>query len=194
VKQNPLGPFFALLFLVSAAHAQIFTKLDFRANGATEAAGLHLMLAGPDKPANPDLWEGPLTIAHRSTPCSVDASLIQSAYLSSTGRLVVVVSVSGSNTFVHFYDTATCASRWPPIKAFTQGVNVEGTLLKLAAACACEEPGKPCTCTAGAVYRLSEIAAPIYQPFASRALTRSEVGVGFSGTRRIAHPAEGAVR
>lgn len=186
------GILLLLLLTIGAANAQSFTRLTFQEGHETEAVGLRLTLAEPNKPTNPDLWEGPLTVAHGGTHCAVDDSLIQDVYLSSTGKLLVVVSISGSNTFVRLFDPLTCASRWREIKTFTHGVTVEGTHLKLAPACACEQPGKPCSCTAGLVYRLSNDSAPAYLPAQSRALTRRALGVGFTGTRRLAHPGESA--
>ena len=165
-----------------------FQKLVFQAGQETTIAGLRFRLEDPDNPSSPTLWQGPLSIASGSTSCTVDASLIRDVYLSASGKLLLVVSLSGSSTYVAFFNPATCARKWAPIKAFTQSVSVEGNQLLLLPACACEVKGQPCSCSAGRVYALQDNSPPLLQPASSRALTKSKLGIAFTGTRSFAHP------
>ena len=182
---------FCCLMLVcatQAADAQSFTKLSFQPGQDITASGYRLRLEEPDNPSKPTLWQGPLTVTHGTTQCKVDASLIRDAYLSPTAKLLVVVSISGSNTFVQFFRSENCTRAWPQIKAFTEGIKIEGTRLTVLPACECPVPDKPCSCSAGAVYRVSDNQPPRRLTTESNALNRRRLGQAFTGTKTLAHP------
>ncbi len=168
------------------AHSQTFTRLAFQDGKDTKVVGLCLQLHEPDDPAKPTLWQGPLSIAGSSGSCNIAASLISSVFLSSTGRLAVLVSVSGSKTTVGFFNTHTCAGKWPPVTAFSSGVFIQRNLLELHPACEAAKIGY--SCSAASVYRLSDSSAPVRLAADSLALTKEIFGVAFTGSRIFEHP------
>ena len=183
----------SLLALLAAAtscfpaHSQTFTRLSFQdGKETTAAAGLRLQLHDPDNPASPTLWQGPLSISSGSVPCEAHVSLVRDVFVSSTGKLAVVVSISGSNTFVDFFNPHTCARKWPTLSAFSGGASVDGDRLSLLPAC--EAMGRTYSCSAASVLRLRDDVPPVRLPAASRALTRRTFGIAFTGSRTLLHP------
>lgn len=185
---RPAGLLTVLCLASLAARAQGFHHLSFQTEKDTVVAGFHLRLAEPDHPAKPTLWQGPLTVAHGSSSCQVEASLIRDVYLSAGSKVLVVISVSGSSTSVEFFRAADCSQTWPRLKAATGGVKIEGNRLTMLPACECPAPGRPCSCTAGSVYTLSEDRPSRHLTAESNALNRRLLGRSFTGTMTVAHP------
>ena len=105
-------------------------------NGQDATLGAYTFhLAEPDRPDKPTAWQGPLTISSGSKSCEADVSLVTAVYASPDAPFVVVVTYSGSNTYVHFIAISNCAAKWERMKVFTEGVRVADDRLSILPAC-----------------------------------------------------------
>jgi hypothetical protein len=152
-----------------------------------------LVLLNPDDPQHPSAWEGPLKVegSGAGVSCSADVSLVSKVFSTSDGTLLVVLSHSGSLTYLQFIRTASCQEAFPRIQAFAEGVVVTGDEIKLMPACVCDapqHPNKPCLCDSAKVYNIGEGYRPVFQASKSLELTRSVLGVGFEGRRKVIGP------
>ena len=165
-----------------------FRELPMKNSGDTTFGQYVIRLAGPDNPAKPVLWEGPLAIASGSSSCTAAVSLVSAIYAAPDASFFIVLSTSGSKAIVHFIEAASCGARWPELKLSASTVRVEGK--RLAASPACESPGsnEPSLCTAARVYQIGQDAPPAYLRAESFKLTRKELGVGFTGEARVLDP------
>ena len=177
--------FFA--FGLSAA-AQTWQKVAFPDVKSGSAFGVRFELRAPDSLTNAQVWEGPLSITTGTSTCQPDASLIRSVYQSRDGHTTLVVSISGSSTFVSSFNTSSCAQQWRVIKAYTEGASIRGTRLQVLPACECPGDNKPCTCSAGSIYKLYAGKPPTLLTRESRAFTKDTLGIAFTGTRDISNP------
>ena len=170
------------------AHAQSFRSLLFHP-GQDTAVGLHeLRLEGPDRQDAPTVWEGPLRISTGKRSCEAHVSLVNAVWAAPEAKFAIVISQSGSSTFVQFIDVLSCAEKWPPVKAFTEDVKVLPNRIQIMPACACESPDAPCSCSAAQVYRIGGNRVPALLVGESRTLTRDRLGLDFVGTRKVLHP------
>jgi len=185
---RPLLAFFALLSGAGAAHSATFEKLVFRDGQDTVVGSYHLRLEGPDNPASPALWQGPLRIQNGAQVCRAPVSLISSVWAAPQSAFVIVVSESGSSTYVHFIDTSSCRPKWPRIKAFTAEVEILPTRIRILPGCSCDTADAPCSCSAAQVYRLRKGEAPAFLQQESETLTKEIVGVEFRGFRKVLYP------
>src|SRR5664280_353944 len=151
---------YVLFSLAPQEHAGGFRKLAFdnRQDATFGVYGLHL--AEPDRPDKPTAWQGPLTISSGSKSCEADVSLVTAVYASPNTPFIVVVTYSGSNTYVHFIAISSCAVKWERIKAFTEGVQVAEDRLSILPACDSGGVRSPTRCFAGRVYKLTGQLAP----------------------------------
>ena len=165
-----------------------FRQLAF-SNGPDVTLGAYTFhLAQPDRPEKPTAWEGPLTIAFESKSCAADVSLVTAVYAAPNAPFVVVVSYSGSNTYIHFVSISTCESQWETIKAYTEGVEVDDHRLSILPACDSKGETAPARCFGARVYRLDDDAAPKFLKDESFGLTKKKLGVGFTGEAKVMHP------
>jgi hypothetical protein len=170
------------------AHSQAFQRLHFHPGQDTVIGSHRLRLEGPDNPAAPTLWEGPLRIEHDTQRCAARVSLVRSVWAAPTESYAIVITDSGSNTYVQFIDTDSCAVKWPRIKAFTEGIDVLGKKIQILPGCACDSAAAPCTCSGAQVYSIRSNDAPALLEEESCALTKLRLGVEFTGTRKVLHP------
>ena len=103
-------------------------------------------------------------------------------------RLVIVITESGSSTYLHFIDPSSCAAKWPRIKAFTEDIRIPKDRIEFLPACACDTAEIPCSCSAAQVYSMKVDSAPVLLEQESRALTKLQLGVEFTGDRKVLHP------
>ena len=183
----------ALLFPAPQQDAVGFRQLVFTDSGAT-LGDYSFRLAEPDRPERPTAWQGPLTIASGAKSCKADVSLVTAVYGAAAMPFVVVVTYSGSNTYVHFIKTADCAKRWPSLKAFTEGVRVSGDRLSMLPACDGAGDPFPARCFAGRVYQLTAATKPQFLRNESVQLTRQTLGVAFTGEAMVSHPKSARAR
>src|SRR4051812_26610558 len=179
-----------LASLQIAAFAQPggFGQLQMQNGKETPYERYSLRLGAPDNPRNPSLWEGPLTISHGNTSCTVDVSLVTAVYAASGRGFLVVLATSGSNAIARFIDLASCASRWPLIKRPAGAVTVAGDRLPFFPACEGGGKNAPALCTAARVYRMQNDAPPAYLRSESYKLTAKDLGVAFAGEAKIMDP------
>jgi hypothetical protein len=179
---------YSLLFVAPQQPGGGFQQLAFTAANATSFGDYSFRLAEPNNVEKPTAWEGPLTISSAGKSCDADISLVTAVYASTEVRFVVVVTYSGSNTYVHFIATSNCASKWKTIKAFTEGVRVADDRLSILPACDSAGDNSPIRCFSGRVYKLTSGTSPVLLRNESFRLTKDELGVGFTGQARVAHP------
>lgn len=176
------------LAFASPVRSKTFEKLRFRDGADTVVGSLYLRLSGPDDPANPTLWQGPLRITRNGKSCEARVSLVSAVWVASESVPAIVVTENGSITYVQFVDTSSCAQKWPRIKAFTEDVRVLPDRLEILPGCTCDKTEAPCSCSAARVYKLQVDRAPTLLAQASRRLTKQVLGVEFSGNRNVLHP------
>jgi hypothetical protein len=156
-------------------------------NHSTARVGnLELTLDNPDDPERPTMWEGPVRIRGTSGTCEAAPSLVTKVLIDSTAQTLVIISASGSRTFVDFVATATCRPRWPRMEVATDGISVAGDRLTILSAC--EENGARARCTSARIYELRPYVAPRLLEPESRQLTKINVGVEFSGEAWVVSP------
>ncbi|MGC4085941.1 MAG: hypothetical protein QM736_28390 [Vicinamibacterales bacterium] len=184
----------AALIVTLACDAPSAQPADYRlepvafTSSIARVRGLELTLDDPDHPQRPTMWEGPLHIRSAATGRSCDAhpSLIAKVFLDSLAQTVVVVSVSGSRTFVDFVATDTCRERWPRLDAATDGITAAGDRLTILPSC--ESDGTRARCSSGRVYEMQPAAAPRLLDSESRQLTKTRLGVEFTGQAWVDAP------
>ncbi len=81
----------------------------------------HLQLEGPDNASSPSLWQGPLRISRAARSCSAHVSLVSAVWAAPHIGFLIVITESGSSTYVHFIDLATCLPKW---QRLDKGVSV----------------------------------------------------------------------
>lgn len=152
--------------------------------------GKKLSLHEPDNPKQPTAWQGPLGIEDQRTraSCQADVSLITAAYGGEDAKTIIVVTYSGSLTYVRFLDLDTCKESYRTIKAYTEGVQVTGDRLTIQAGCECPGQGRACSCSAAQVFALDSHQRPTQKEQESLDLTRRALGVAFQGTRNVFDP------
>ena len=165
-----------------------FRQLAFDNTQVARLGAYSFHLAEPDRPGKPTAWQGPLTISANTKSCTADVSLVTAVYASPDSPLVVVVTYSGSNTYVHFIGIADCSAKWEPMKAFTDGVRVVADRLSILPACEGAGLRSPTRCFAARAYKLSGEAPPELLQDESFNLTRQTLGVGFTGEAMVVHP------
>ncbi len=155
------------------------------------AGKYRLVLHEPDAPVEPTSWESPLTVINTRTGFRFDTtvSAIEAVFLV-PGRslLVVVAGGDGARATVSFVDPATGRDRFPMLAAISDGTTVEGNRIIFDAAVERAAPDGVSRCHAARVYRFDGIHPPVLNPAASLALTVKQIGVGFTGSRRVAFP------
>ena len=165
----------------SAPYGFEAVRFEPGSEGRASVGMLELVLRNPDNPERPTAWEGPLELrrTQSGTPCEAEPSLITHVYLDTATAVALVVSYSGSMTFLDFIDTSSCQSKWPQIGAATKGVTVSGDRVSLSPVC--ETDGSRSRCSAGQVFRLAPDQPPARLEEESRELTRAQLGVDFTG-------------
>jgi hypothetical protein len=179
---------YSLLFVAPQQQGGGFQQLVFTAANATTFGDYSFRLAEPNHVEKPTAWQGPLTISSAGKSCEADVSLVTAVYASAEAPFVVIVTYSGSNTYVHFIATSNCKTKWKTIKAFTEGVRVADDRLSILPACDSAGDNSPTRCFSGRVYMLTSATAPVLLLNESFSLTRDKLGVGFTGQARVAHP------
>ena len=114
----------ALYVLSSLAPQELaggFRQLAFDNRQVARLGAYSFHLEEPDRPDKPRAWQGPLTISSTDKSCEADVSLVTAVYASPDAPFVVVVTYSGSSTYVHFITISSCAAKWERMKAFTDG-------------------------------------------------------------------------
>jgi hypothetical protein len=152
-----------------------------------DSGGVHMILHAPDAATKPSAWEGPLELRRGDAPsCKADVSLIRRVFIDSLSDVAVVLSYSGSRTFIDFIDTQTCQAKWPRVEAVTERVDVAGDHISIHPAC----EGSPARarCHAASVLLVSPDAAPAEQVDRSRKLTQTILNVEFTGMAWVAFP------
>ena len=179
---------YSVLFVAPQQHDGGFQQLAFTTAHDPTFGAYTFHLAEPDHPDKPTAWQGPLTISSAGKSCEADVSLVTAVYASTEAPFVVVVTYSGSNTYVQFITAANCKAKWKTIKAFTEGVQVADDRLSILPACDSAGDNSPTRCFSGRVYKLSSTTAPALLRDESFCLTRDKLGVGFTGQAKVAHP------
>ncbi len=179
---------YSLLFVAPQQPGGGFQQLVFTAANAITFGDHSFRLAEPNNAEKPTAWQGPLTISSAGKSCEADVSLVTAVYASTEVPFLVVVTYSGSNTYVHFVATQNCKTKWKTIKAFTEGVRVADDRLSILPACDSAGDNSPTRCFSGRVYKLTSAAAPVLLRNESFRLTKDKLGVGFTGQARVAHP------
>src|SRR5450759_3331049 len=150
---------YVLFALAPQEHAGGFRQLAFDNSQIARFGAYSFHLAEPDRPDAPTTWQGPLTISADGKSCAADVSLVKAVYASPDAPFLVVVTYSGSNTYVHFINIASCDAKWEPIKVFTEGVRVADDHLSTLPACDSAGLRSPTHCFAARVYKLTSEAA-----------------------------------
>lgn len=148
---------------------------------------LKLRLAQPDHADHPTAWEGPLEIEQGSASCQSDVSLVTAVYASPDIPVVLVVSYSGSLTYVDFIDKS-CKHAWAQIKAFTEGIQVSDDRLTVLPGCEGSGAKGLAQCSSAQVYKFDGNSQPKLDQTESLALTKKIIGVEFEGSNKILHP------
>lgn len=177
-----------VIFFNGTGSSDGFRPLVFHDQQPTVFGPHSFRLAGPDQPDKPTAWQGPLTIATGEKSCEADVSLVTAVYASLESPYVIVVTYSGSSTYIHFVSVATCTTQWNTNKVFTSSVQVRDDQLSVLPACESSAADAPALCSSGRVYKLSEDSAPVLLKKASIQLTKKNLGVGFFGQAKVAHP------
>jgi hypothetical protein len=177
-----------LLAVAAQTEAAGFRRLEMINGKDTRLGSLGFRLSNPDDADKPTAWEGPLTISQGGKSCTADISLVTDVYASSERSYAIVVSYSGSNTFVDFINVSTCAPKWPELKAFTADLRVKGDRLSMLPGCEAGGDKLPAACSSAHVYELSSDTAPRLLKEESYKLTLQTLGVGFSGEAKVAYP------
>ena len=174
--------------LTYAYEAVRFAPSPDRKDSVATVDSLSLVLSEPDNVERPSAWEGPLRVRHVDSgrSCEAESSLITQVYLDNRRSVALVVSYSGSVTFVDFVDVDTCGVKWPRIEGFTERVVVNGDRVSIHPGC--EGTGARSKCTAGRVFRLDAVNPPVILDDESRTLTKSVIGVEFTGQRWVENP------
>ncbi|HMD21044.1 MAG TPA: hypothetical protein VKH40_12015, partial [Alloacidobacterium sp.] len=165
-----------------------FQPLVFHDQQMTVLGSRSFGLAGPDQPDKPMAWQGPLTIATGEKSCDAGVSLVTAVYASLASPYVIVITYSGSSTYVHFVATSTCTTQWNTYKVFTNGVQVRDDRLSVLPACERPSANAASLCSSARVYRLSIDSAPVLLKKESLQLTGEKLGVSFFGQAKVIHP------
>ena len=185
---------YVLFSLAAQEHAGGFRQLAFD-NGKDATFGAYSFhLAEPDRPDKPTAWQGPLTISSGGKSCEANVSLVTAVYASPDAPFLIVVTYSGSNTYVHFIASSSCAAKWERMKVFTEGVRVADDRLSILPACDSAGMRSPTHCFAARVYKLTNEAAPELLKDESFSLTKETLGVGFTGEAKVVHPKSSRAR
>jgi hypothetical protein len=179
---------FSLLLYFTSPESGGFQRLVFHDQQATVLGSHSFRLAGPDQPDKPTAWQGPLTITSGEKSCDADVSLVTAVYGSPESPYVIVITYSGSSSYVHFVTIASCAKQWNTYKFFTNGIHVRNDRLSILPACESPATDSASQCSSGRIYKLSNDAAPVLLKKESVQLTRKSLGVGFLGKAKVAHP------
>jgi hypothetical protein len=153
-------------------------------------------LLNADDAQEPTAWEGPLRIQSTvsNTSCEVGVSLITAVYSAPGAEAAVVVTYSGSLTYVHFIGLKSCKELSATIRAFTEGVEVSGRRLTIQPGCESAGAKLPSTCSAAQVFELDKSDRPQLLEKESLELTQRVVGVAFQGTKKVKDPKSPAAR
>jgi len=171
-----------------AYEAARFEPSADKRNSVTTVGSVNLVLNGPDDIEKPSAWEGPLQVRHSDSgrSCEAAPSLITQVYVDTPRSVALVVSYSGSTTFLDFIQLDTCGAKWPRVEGFTERVVVNGDRVSIHPGC--EGDGARALCTAGRVLQVHADKAPVILDGESRALTISVLGVDFTGQQRVENP------
>ncbi|HEX5080288.1 MAG TPA: hypothetical protein VFV80_14140 [Geminicoccaceae bacterium] len=162
---------------------------------AAVVAGHALELVGPDAPAAPTVWEGPIRVRDAGRlRCTLDVELIAGLYADDAGRSLLVVSRSGASTYLSLFDLADCNLAAASDALFTERIRVRGARIEVLPGCECGATPAVCRCSAAKVLRVDGDLALREDVAASRALTRARLGVAFEGEARVADPGGPAAR
>src|ERR1035437_6906399 len=91
---------YVLFAMAPQEHVHGFRQLAFDNAQSTAFGAYSFRLAEPDRPDKPTAWQGPLTISSAGKSCEADVSLVTAVYAAPAAPFVVVVTYSGSNTYV----------------------------------------------------------------------------------------------
>jgi hypothetical protein len=176
---------------VAAGRAYGYEQLRFgpatEGRSVVSAGDLTLTISEPDNAAAPSAWEGPLEIRDaQGRSCAAEPSLIQQVFLDTPRTTVLIVSYSGSMTYLDFVDPQTCRAKWPRVDVVTGGIEVTGDRIILQPACEGEKGRVPCH--AGRVFQTHAAEPPAQLDADSRALTRQVLGVEFAGRQWVENP------
>lgn len=174
------------------ARALEMTPVDGSEGAVFEATSgaWKFVLADPDDPAAPTAWEGPLRIeaVESAASCEAPLSLITAVYSAPGVEVALVLTYSGSITYLNFVNLRTCAERWPRIEAFTPGLEIAGHRVLIQPGCECGDKDQACTCSAGRVFDLADDYKPLLVESESLELTKRVLGVAFEGTKKVERP------
>ena len=150
---------------------------------------LDYVLENPDDPDHPTVWEGPFRIVDKTTnaQCTADVALITNVYAIPDHNLAVVLSYSGSMTYIDFLDARTCKSRYPRIEAYSEGICVNANRVEIQPACE-KISGNIYQCASGKIYYFGLNQAPKLSESESIHMTKSILKVGFIGERKVFGP------
>jgi hypothetical protein len=125
----------ALLSIAAQAQSGGFHRLSMQGETDSTFGAYAIRLAEPNDAIKPTMWQGPVTISQGRKSCTADISLVSAVYVSSVHPFIIVVSASGSNTFINFIEPSSCNQKWERLKKSSAGVQIEGDRLSLLPAC-----------------------------------------------------------
>jgi len=143
-------------------------------------------LSGPDNKKAPTVWQGPMTIydKKRATSCKADVSLITQVYSINHGESYIVVSYSGSQSYLRSIDSTTCEEKSKQA-FFTEGIFLHESLITILPGCEDTDNKNVSYCSAGKVIVVDDHNQVKTLAAESKVLNKEVVGVEFIGNRKI---------
>lgn len=130
---------------------------------------------------------GPIHVRDIATGgrCTADIGLIERLFIEQTRRAMLVISRSGSTTYIHGISLSDCSSLWPEITAITSRVDVVVDRIEISATCIETDESSISQCWAGQVFRLGQNFNLVSLPVFASQLTKSNIGVAFTGQKFV---------
>lgn len=148
------------------------------AGGGPAPGNVVIEIENPDDPDAPTLWDGPVNVSGPNrAACSIPVSLISRVF--ADGASMLVVSLSGSTTYLSGYNVADCQSLWPEIAATTEGVIVEDRRVDFLPVCVSTETVGLSECYAAHSYEVDPAGQLVLLSDRAHELTRRAIGVAF---------------
>ena len=160
----------------------------FRATVATK----ELVLESPDNAQHPTVWDSALQVTDTRTKqsCATEQWLVVEVYAPRDAAVAIIVSYSGSMSYINFVDLETCKPKYPRLEVYSESIQVSYNQIAIFPGCECTDApaNTACQCQAARVYRLGPDYRPVLDGKESLSLTQRHLGVAFTGEGWVYKP------
>ncbi len=149
-----------------------------------------LTIVGPKSDTPDAVWQGPVHVDRpaASAACTIAVSLVERIYLDRSSKAILIVSRSGSTTYIQAFATRDCVPFWPEIAVVGGEVTVSGHEIDVAPVCIATDSPAVFDCLAARAFDLDQQYQLLERPTRARETTRTRTGLSFTGRAFVRAP------